>query len=172
MIYLQMLLTFMKIGLFSFGGGYAILAMIHQDVVVKNAWLTQSQFVDVVAISQMTPGPIAINAATFIGYQRGGIFGALLCTFGVILPSLVIMLIVTISYLKLKRQPWFKNVFVKLRLLSLGLIAAALIMVFGDAVRDLFSIIVFLLCLLATWRFKLNPFTMLIVAAIIGMLLG
>jgi chromate transporter len=172
MIYLQMFLTFMKIGLFSFGGGYAILAMIRHEVVLKNAWLTQSQFVDVVAISQMTPGPIAINAATFIGYQKGGIFGSLLCTLGVIFPSLIIMLLITISYLKLKKQPWFRNVFSKLRLLSLGLIAAALIMVFGDAVRDMFSVLVFLLCLVATWRFKLNPFTMLIAAAIFGMLLG
>ncbi|MDY0152228.1 MAG: chromate transporter [Candidatus Cloacimonas sp.] len=172
MIYLQMFWTFMKIGLFSFGGGYAILAMIRQEVVVNNAWLTQAQFVDVVAISQMTPGPIAINAATFIGYQKGGIGGSLLCTLGVIFPSLIIMLLVTVSYLKLKNQPWFKNIFGKLRLLSLGLIAAALIMVFGDAVQDIFSIIVFLLCLVATWRFKLNPFTMLIAAAIFGMVLG
>lgn len=172
MIYLQMFLTFMKIGLFSFGGGYAILAMIRQEVVINNAWLTQAQFVDVVAISQMTPGPIAINAATFIGYQKGGIVGSLLCTLGVIFPSLIIMLLVTISYLKLKDQPWFKNIFGKLRLLSLGLIAAALIMVFGDAVQDIFSVIVFLLCLVATWRFKLNPFTMLIAAAIFGMVLG
>ena len=172
MIYWQMFLTFSKIGLFSFGGGYAILAMIHQEVVLKNHWLNQSQFVDIVAISQMTPGPIAINAATFIGYQKGGIPGALLCTLGVAFPSLIIMLIVTISYLRLKGQPWFRNVFNKLRLLSLGLIAAALIMVFGDAVRDLFSVIVFILCLGATWRFKLNPFYLLIIVAVVGMLLG
>ncbi len=67
MIYLKLFWTFFKIGLFSFGGGYAILAMIRQEVVLKNAWISSSQFMDVVAISQMTPGPIAINAATFIG---------------------------------------------------------------------------------------------------------
>jgi chromate transporter len=172
MIYLQMLFTFMKIGLFSFGGGYAILAMIRQEVVINNHWLSQAQFIDVVAISQMTPGPIAINAATFIGYQKGGVFGALLCTLGVILPSLIIMLIVTITYLKLKKQAWFMNVFSKLRLLSVGLIAAALIMVFGDALRDWFSGLVFVACMLAGWRFKLNPFYVLIGAAIVGMLLG
>ncbi|PKN71953.1 MAG: chromate transporter [Candidatus Cloacimonetes bacterium HGW-Cloacimonetes-3] len=172
MIYLQLMFTFMKIGLFSFGGGYAILAMIRQEVVLNNHWLSQTQFMDVVAISQMTPGPIAVNAATFIGYQKGGVFGALLCTFGVILPSLIIMLIVTITYLKLKKQKWFMNVFSKLRLLSVGLIAAALIMVFEDAMRDWFSGIVFAACLVAGWRFKLNPFYMLIAAAIVGMLLG
>ncbi len=172
MIYLTMFWTFFKIGLFSFGGGYAILAMIRQEVVVKYAWLSQTQFMEVVAISQMTPGPIAINAATFIGYQKGGIFGSMLCTLGVIFPSVIIMLLVTISYLKLKRQPWFRNVFAKLRLLSLGLIAAALIMVFGDAIADWFSIIVFAISLLASWRFKLNPFYLLMIAAVVGMLLG
>jgi len=172
MIYLEMWFTFMKIGLFSFGGGYAILAMIRQEVVVKHPWLSASQFVDIVAISQMTPGPIAINAATFIGYQKAGILGAVLCTLGVITPSLLIMLIVTITYLKLKDQAWFKNVFSKLRLLSLGLIAAALIMLFGSVIADLFSIIVFTLSLSVTWKYKLNPFYLLLVAAGVGMLLG
>ena len=86
MIYLKLFWTFFKIGLFSFGGGYAILAMIRQEVVLKNAWISSSQFMDVVAISQMTPGPIAINAATFIGYQKGGLWGAVLSTLGVIFP--------------------------------------------------------------------------------------
>ena len=84
MIYLALFYTFFKIGLFSFGGGYAILAMINQEVVLKNAWLTHSQFMDIVAISQMTPGPIAINAATFIGYQKGGFLGSVLSTLVVI----------------------------------------------------------------------------------------
>ena len=83
MTYLTLIWTFFKIGLFSFGGGYAILAMIQQEAVVRHAWLSPSEFTDVVAISQMTPGPIAINAATFIGYRQAGIPGSLLCTFGV-----------------------------------------------------------------------------------------
>ncbi|MBP7309923.1 MAG: chromate transporter [Candidatus Cloacimonetes bacterium] len=172
MIYLKMFITFVEIGLFSFGGGYAILAMIRQEVVLKNAWLTQQQFVDIVAISQMTPGPIAINAATFIGYQKGGILGSLICTFGVILPSLVLMTIITISYLKLRKQAWFRNVFTKLRLLSIGLIAAALFLIARDAFTDLFTLIVFALSLIAMWRLKLNPFILLLGAAIVGMLLG
>lgn len=172
MIYLNMFITFVKIGLFSFGGGYAILAMIQQEVVLKNAWLTQQQFVDVVAISQMTPGPIAINAATFIGYQKGGIFGSLLCTFGVILPSLVIMTLLTVSYLRLKQLAWFRNVFAKLRLLSLGLIAAALILIAGSAFTDLFTVIVFAVSLLAMARFKLNPFVLLLLAGAAGVIFG
>ncbi|HNQ43509.1 MAG TPA: chromate transporter [Candidatus Cloacimonadota bacterium] len=170
MLYLEMLFTFTKIGLFSFGGGYAILAMIQQEVVLKHAWLTESQFVDIVAISQMTPGPIAINAATFIGYQKAGLPGAVLCTLGVILPSLITMLLITISYMKLKHQAWFKNVFARLRLLSIGLIGAAFFMVLGNAVQSLFAVVIFVLSFLATWKLKLNPFTLLILAAIAGML--
>lgn len=172
MILLNMLFTFFKIGLFSFGGGYAILAMIQQEVVFKNAWLTEAEFVQVVAISQMTPGPIAINAATFIGYQKAGIIGSLLCTLGVILPSLIIMLAITVSYLKLKKLPWFQQIFKRMRLLSVGLIAAALLMILGNAVKDWYSVGIFVVSFLLTWRFKLNPFTMLIAAAIFGMLFG
>lgn len=172
MILLTMLFTFFKIGLFSFGGGYAILAMIRQEVVIHHAWITEAEFVQVVAISQMTPGPIAINAATFIGYQKAGVLGSLICTFGVILPSLIIMLIITMSYLKLKKLPWFQQIFKRLRLLSVGLIAAALIMIMGNAVQDWYSVAIFAVCFAATWRFKLNPFTMLILAAVFGMVFG
>lgn len=169
---LLMFWTFIKIGLFSFGGGYAILAMIQQEVVTRNAWLTPEQFADIVAISQMTPGPIAINAATFIGFRRYGIFGSLLCTFGVILPSLILMSIITISYLKLRSKPWFAGIFKNLRLLSLGLIAAAMIMVGKGAFPDLFSWIIFLVCFGIIWRWKTNPIYVLMGAAVIGMILG
>nr|MDK2850185.1 chromate transporter [Candidatus Cloacimonadota bacterium] len=172
MMLLSMLYTFFKIGLFSFGGGYAVLAMIQQEVVIKNAWLTDTEFMEVVAISQMTPGPIAINAATFIGYQKAGIPGSLLCTLGVILPSILVMMIITISYLKLKNLPCFQQIFKRLRLVSVGLIAAALIMVLGNAVQSLFAVVVFLVSFIATWKFKLNPFTLLIAVAIFGAIFG
>ncbi len=171
-MYFTLFWTFAKIGLFSFGGGYAILAMVQQEVVLKHQWLTQAQFTDIVAISQMTPGPIAINAATFIGYQKGGILGSLLCTFGVILPSLVIMLLITLTYLKLKRLPWFQNIFQKLRWLTLGLIGAALILIGKGAFPDLFSVAVFAVALVAYWRFRPNPIYLLLGAAAVGMVLG
>ena len=78
MIYLQLFLVYLKIGLLGFGGGYAMLSMIQFEVVEKHAWMTMSEFADVVALSQMTPGPISINCATYVGYQVGGIFGSLL----------------------------------------------------------------------------------------------
>jgi len=169
---LELFITFVKIGLFSFGGGYAILAMIQQEVVSHHNWLTQGEFTDIVAISQMTPGPIAINAATFIGYKTYGIPGSLICTFGVILPSLVLMLVLTLTYLKLRKRPWFQNIFKNLRLLSLGLIGAALILIGKGAFPDLWSVGVFAICLLVSWRWKTNPVYVLMGAAVLGMVLG
>lgn len=172
MTYLALIWTFFKIGIFGFGGGYAILAMIQQEVVVHNQWLTQSEFMDVVAISQMTPGPIAINAATFVGYKQAGIFGSLLCTFGVVLPSLIIMLIITITYMKLRDQAWFKNIFQKLRWVTLGLIGAALVIVAKDSFLDWFSVLLFAICLLIYTRFKMSPIVLMLFAAVAGIILG
>ncbi|HPX67694.1 MAG TPA: chromate transporter [Candidatus Syntrophosphaera sp.] len=172
MTWLTLFWTFVKIGLFSFGGGYAVLAMIQQEVVVHNAWLTQSEFTDVVAISQMTPGPIAINSATFIGYRQGGVLGSLVCTFGVILPSLVLMLVITLTYLKLREQPWFKNIFQKLRWLTLGLIGAAMVLIAKGAFTDWFTVLVFVISLAIYWKFKTNPIYLMLGAAVFGMVFG
>ncbi|MFO8144595.1 MAG: chromate transporter [Candidatus Syntrophosphaera sp.] len=172
MIYLSLFWTFFKIGLFSFGGGYAVLAMIQQEVVISNGWLTPSEFADIVAISQMTPGPISINAATFIGFQQAGVPGSLICTFGVVLPSLILMLIITLSYVKLRRLAWFQNILRKLRWLALGLIGAAVILVGEGALTDRFSIAIFVISLAIYWRFRPNPVYLLLGSALVGMLLG
>jgi chromate transporter len=169
---LSLFLTFCKIGLFSFGGGYAVLAMIQQEVVNINAWMTASEFADIVAISQMTPGPIAINAATFVGYRQGGIPGSLVCTLGVIFPSIVLMLAITFTYIKLTKLPWFQNIFQKLRWVTLGLIAAAMLLIGKTAFTDLFSVIIFLVALFVTWRWKTNPIYLMLGAAVIGLIFG
>ena len=172
MLYLSMFYTFAKIGLFSFGGGYAILAMIQHEVVINNQWLSSAEFFDIVAISQMTPGPIAINAATFIGYKKAGILGGVICTLGVILPSLIIMTLITISYLALRKKLWFKAIFKHLRPLSIGLVAAAAVIAGRDAIVDLFSVMIFIICFVLTWRYKVNPFVMLLSAGVVGFFLG
>ncbi len=169
---LSLFWAFFKIGLFSFGGGYAILAMIQQEAVLRAGWLTPAEFTDLVAISQMTPGPIAINAATFIGYRQAGIWGSLICTFGVILPSLILMLAITLTYIRLRNQPWFKNIFQKLRWVTLGLIGAALVLIAKGAFTDWFSVLVFALSLAIYWRFRPNPIYLMLGAAVIGMVFG
>ncbi|MGN0236132.1 MAG: chromate transporter [Paludibacteraceae bacterium] len=141
MLYLQLFLSFFKIGLFGFGGGLAILSLIQHEV-EANAWMSQSEFVDIVAISQVTPGPIGINCATYVGYTAtGSIFGSMLATFAIILPSLIIMLSVCRLYLflstRFQTNPYFQNTLRMLRFAVIGLIAAAaLLLITPDSFID------------------------------------
>ena len=128
MIYLQLFLSFFKIGLFGFGGGLAILSLIQMEV-EQNGWMTQQEFVDIVAVSQVTPGPIGINCATYVGYTVGGIWGSVLATSAIVLPSLIIMLSICKAYFWLNRRfkgnPYFEQTLRMLRFTVLGLIASA-----------------------------------------------
>ncbi|WP_373825645.1 chromate transporter, partial [Bacteroides heparinolyticus] len=101
MIFLQLFYTFFKIGLFGFGGGYAMLSMIQAEVVTRYGWLSPQEFTDIVAISQMTPGPIGINSATYVGFTAtGSVWGAIVATFAVTLPSFILMLTISRFFLK------------------------------------------------------------------------
>ena len=157
MLYLQLFLSFFKIGLFGFGGGLAILSLIQHEV-ETNAWMSQSEFVDIVAISQVTPGPIGINCATYVGYTATGtVWGSLLTTFAIILPSLIIMLAICRLYFflstRFRTNPYFQNTLRMLRFAVIGLIAAAaLLLITPDSFIDwkswLFFAVVFLLTIL------------------------
>ena len=113
MIYLRLFMSFLQIGLFSFGGGYAALPLIQEQLVELHGWLSQSEFTDLITISQMTPGPIAVNAATFVGIRVAGIPGAVTATLGCIFPSCVIVSILAFLYLKYKnlRKDYVTNWF-------------------------------------------------------------
>jgi chromate transporter len=129
MIYLQLFLSFLKIGLFGFGGGLAILSLIQHEV-ESHGWMTQEEFVDIVAVSQVTPGPIGINCATYVGYTAtGSVWGSLLATLAIVLPSLVIMLLICKAYFyinaRFQHNIYFTRTMRTLRLSVLGLIAAA-----------------------------------------------
>ena len=129
MLYLQLFISFLKIGLFGFGGGLAILSLIQHEV-ESHGWMTQEQFVDIVAVSQVTPGPIGINCATYVGYTAtGSIWGSLLATTAIIIPSLVIMLLICKAYFyisaRFQRNIYFVRTMQMLRFSVLGLIAAA-----------------------------------------------
>jgi len=164
----QLCWTFFKIGLFSIGGGYAMLSMIQQEVVIKHQWLTNQQLTDMIAISQMTPGPIAVNVATFIGYRQAGFWGSVFTTFGVVLPSLILMLLITISYLKLKKKAWFVLMMKDLRPLVIGLIASAAWLTAKTAFVDWFGIIVFAACFFLSLRYKLHPVILMVLAGLAG----
>lgn len=147
MIYLQLFLSFFKIGLFGFGGGLAILSLIQMEV-EQNGWMTQQEFVDIVAVSQVTPGPIGINCATYVGYTVGGIWGSVLATSAIVLPSLIIMLSICKAYFWLNRRfkgnPYFEQTLRMLRFTVLGLIAsAALLLMKPTTFIDSISWIIF-----------------------------
>ena len=129
MIYLQLFLSFLKIGLFGFGGGLAIFSLIQHEIEV-HGWMTQEEFVDILAVSQVTPGPIGINCATYVGYTAtGNVWGSLLATVAIVIPSLVIMLSICKVYFvirsRFQRNIYFQNTMHTLRLSVLGMIGAA-----------------------------------------------
>ena len=126
MIYLELFLTFFKVGLFTFGGGYAMLPMIREEV-TSHGWLSQGELIDFIAVSESTPGPFAVNIATFIGTRTGGIFGSFCATLGVVLPSFIVILTVARFYQKFKKSRLVVGAMNGLKPAVVGLIAAALL---------------------------------------------
>lgn len=129
MIYLQLFYTFFLIGLFTFGGGYAMIPMI-QEQVVGNGWISEKALLDFIAISEVTPGPFAINISTFVGNSVGGVFGALCATIGVILPSLIIIIIVAIIMKKLVGNKFMQGALAGVKPIVLALILSTAILLF------------------------------------------
>ena len=125
MIFWELFVSYLKIGFFGFGGGYAMLSLIQNEVVVQHAWMTNAEFADIVAISQITPGPIAINSATYVGYTVGGVPGAIVATIGEVTPSIIVILIVAAMLAKFRDSQYVANAFYGLRPASTGLIGAA-----------------------------------------------
>ncbi|WP_139905252.1 chromate transporter [Clostridium thermarum] len=171
MIYIRLLYSFFKIGIFSFGGGYAMLPMISREVVYLNGWITEHEFIDIVAISQSTPGPISINAATYIGYKTAGVLGAVLATLGTVLPSLIVMLIICRFFFKFKGNKHVEGALLGLRPAVIGLIAAAAIMVSESSFIDYKSIIIFAVVFITNFKFKVDPIIMIIASGVAGFIL-
>jgi chromate transporter len=172
-LYITLFTTFVKIGLFSFGGGYAMIPLIQQEVVDKNAWISLEQFTDIIAISQITPGPIAINVATFIGYTTtGNILGATLATLGVVLPSLIIMIVLVKFLSKTQDNIYVIRAFKGLRLIVIGLIlGAAFSLMKPEILIDYKSYILLFLSMIALIKFKIGPIPIVITSFILGIFL-
>ena len=173
MIYLQLFISYLKIGFFGFGGGYAMLSLIQNEIVVQNGWLTNAEFTDIVAISQMTPGPIAINSATYIGYTVAGFWGSVVATVAVCLPALTLMILITRFFLRLQSNRYVKAALVGMHTVVIGMIgSAALLLMFpssndGRSFIDAWSWIIFVVTLYASYK-KLNPIMLIIASAIAG----
>ena len=183
MIFLQLFYTFFKIGLFGFGGGYAMISMIQGEVVTRHAWLSSNEFTDIIAISQMTPGPIGINSATYVGYSAVvnagyshavGILGSTIATVSVVLPSFILMVLISKFFLKYQKHPIIASVFEGLRPGVVGLLAAAaLVLMNGENFgtynwQILTSIILFAGTFIASYRYKVNPILLIVICGIIG----
>jgi len=169
--YIELFYTFFKIGLFGFGGGYAMLSLIQYEVVEVHQWLTAGEFTDIVAISQVTPGPIAINSATYIGYQATGetVSGALVATFAVCLPSIIIMVLICHFLLLFKTNKYVIAALSGMKPAAIGLIAAAaLLLINKQNFTDYTSIIIFIVTFALSYFFKWGVIRTILLAAIIG----
>lgn len=189
MIFLYLFVTFFEIGLFGFGGGYGMLSLIQNETVEHWHWMTASEFTDIVAISQMTPGPIGINSATYCGYtaiKNAGygsvmaILGSATATFALILPSLILMILISKMFMKYMNTRPIQSIFTGLRPVVVGLLAAATLLL---CTRDNFStptenpwqfyisVTLFLAAAFGTGYLKINPIRMICYCAIAGLLL-
>ncbi len=173
MIYAQIFWTFFKIGLFNFGGGYPMISFIQNEVVFKHVWLSGAEFTDIVAVSQMTPGPVGINMATYTGYAAtGSAWGAATATLAVCLPSFFIMILLANYFLKYSKNPSVEAVFKGLRPAIIGLIAAAaLVLCNHENFAGGQSIFLFVLAFVLTARYHWHPVKLILVAGVCGWLL-
>lgn len=168
-MFLKLFWSFFKIGLFGFGGGYGMISMIQFDVVDKNGWMTNSEFADILALSQMTPGPISINCATYIGYNQGGIIGAIFTTFALCLPTILLMAIVITWLFKNKENHYVKALLSSLNPIVVGLIfSAGVLMMNKENFVGFESVIVCAIVFVATFFFKVNPIYLIIMSGIFG----
>lgn len=177
MSYIQLFLSFLQIGAFSFGGGYAAMPLIQNQVVTLHHWLTAGEFNDLVTISQMTPGPIAVNSATFVGIKIAGIPGALAATFGCILPSCIIVTVIAKLYLKYRSMEVLQGVLGSLRPAVVAMIASAGISILITAFwgnRDLIAlagtkwslVVIFVVCMILLRKVKMNPIWVMVMAGV------
>ena len=191
MIFLRLFLVFSKIGIFNFGGGYAMLSLIQNEVVVKHQWMTMSEFTDIVAVSQMTPGPIGINAATYVGYTAVvndppgypawmGVIGAIIATLSVLWLPFLLMLTISRYMIKHKNARWINDIFSALRPAIVGLIAAAALLLmtsenFGSITDSPYVfwciVIIFGFAFVGTRLFKINPIFMILLCGLAGLLI-
>ena len=177
MIYLQLFLSFLQIGMFSFGGGYAAMPLIQGQVVTLHGWLTMSEFTDLITISQMTPGPIAVNSATFVGMKIAGIPGAVVATAGCILPSCIIVTILARLYLKYRNLDLLQGVLKSLRPAVVAMIASAGILILKNAFwgseesialtgTEWSMVLIFAICVVLLRKTKLNPIWIMVLAGV------
>lgn len=181
MIYLELFLSFLQIGLFSFGGGYAAMPLISAQVVSSHHWLTMAEFTDLITISQMTPGPIAVNSATFVGIKIAGIPGAAAATAGCLLPSCIIVMLIAKLYLKYRNISVLQSILNSLRPAVVSMIASAGITILLSAFwpdggspslsgTNWILIAIFLGSLLLLKKYRMNPILVMLLGGVLNLI--
>lgn len=168
MAFLRLFIAFLKIGAFSFGGGYAMLPLIEQEIVHINQWLLSNEFIDIIAISQMSPGPIAINSATFVGFKHLGVWGSVVATLGVVFASF--FLVTALAKIIIKHYNSFivKGIFSGIRPGVIGLIAAACVSLFRTSIVDTKSFIIGFAVLIILHKSKIHPIGIILLSGVLG----
>ena len=191
MIQLLLFWAFFKIGLFSFGGGYAMIPLIQKEILLHN-WLNAKEYADIIAISQMTPGPIAVNTATYVGAKTAGLLGAFSATLGVSLPSFILIVIIAHFFIQFKENIVVESILKGIRPVTIGMVASAVIFLAGTSIfkaeisfdslkymlnghisnlyniLDIWSLVVFFVILISTAKFKIHPIIAVLVSAALG----
>ncbi len=182
-VLIKLYLIFFKIGLFSIGGGYASLPLIKKLLCEGTGWISLTEFTDIIIISQMTPGPIAINAASFVGTKVHGIPGAIIATIGSVTPSLIIILIISFFYFKYRDLKYIKGVLSGLRPATVGLIGSAGISIatmafwngtiheFDISKLDYISVFIFIISFIILRKFKIDPIKVMLGSGVLGVIL-
>ena len=170
-ILIKLFIAFLKIGTFSFGGGYAMLPFIQAEIVEKNNWININEFLDIIGISQMTPGPIAINSATFVGYKLFGVIGSVMATLGVITTSFILVAIISKMLEKFKESTIIKAALLGMRPILIALIIKAFLDLAKESYIDLKSLVITTIIgiLLLNKKIKIHPILVIVIAAILGL---
>jgi chromate transporter len=177
-ILFELFITFLKIGAVMFGGGYAMIPILRYEVVVRHQWLSENEFLDLIAIAESTPGPIAINSATYIGYKIGGLMGSVIASVAVVLPAFSVILSIAMALQRFYENRYVRSVLNGIRGAVVGLVTAALITVVKGVFKDLKPLstmataIIALSTLIAVAVFDVDPVIAIAVSALIGLILG
>ena len=189
MLYLTLFLEFLKIGLFTFGGGYAMIPLI-REAVLRHGWLDETQFLNMIGVAEVTPGPIAVNMATYVGSTQAGFLGALLCTIGVILPAFLIMLLISILLKKFMKNKFVQAALSGIKFVAIALIMASAITIFADvlfpytlnngvsftpnttAIKMFILIVAGYFLLKILLKKKPGPISIIIMSAIVGLMVN
>ncbi|MGL5354073.1 MAG: chromate transporter [Clostridium sp.] len=168
---LKLFFAFLKIGSFSFGGGYAMLPFIEREIVDESNWLSMPEFMDIIGISQMTPGPVAINSATFVGYKIYGVFGSIAATLGVVLTSFILVSIISKTLEKFKNSTIVKAALLGMRPVLIALILSAFLDLAKESYLDVKSLIITAIIGALLLSKKIHPILIIVVAAVLGIIL-